>query len=291
MLTAAAMESTRLRVQTAVLGNDYRHPVVTHRMAATLDVMSEGRLELGIGAGWMLSDYLAAGLAYDRPGVRIERLAESIAVLKGLFAGEPFTFTGVHFTVRQLVGVPAAVQRSHPPLLIGGGGPRLGPGRRGHRRARRRGHRAVDGSMAAARYGRPQRGERPHRQDGQAVERRVNVARRCARCARRLTRPVCGEAARLPRPSRHQLRAGARRSTRGRSHGSRPGGRQARRNLNLRPALTLRCAAPTADAAAGTARRSARRGRRRPGRWARRSPGRARPSSSCRRARPLLCWA
>ena len=125
VLTAAAMESTRLRVQTAVLGNDYRHPVLTHRMAATLDVVSEGRLELGIGAGWMRSDYVAAGLTYDRAGPRIDRLAESIAVLKGLFSGEAFTFTGAHFTVRDLVGVPACVQRPHPPLLIGGGGPRM----------------------------------------------------------------------------------------------------------------------------------------------------------------------
>ena len=125
MLTAAAMESTQLRVQTAVLGNDYRHPVLTHRMAATLDVVSEGRLELGIGAGWMRSDYLAAGLTYDRAGERIDRLAESITVLKGLFSGEAFTFTGAHFTVRDLVGVPAPVQRPHPPLLIGGGGPRM----------------------------------------------------------------------------------------------------------------------------------------------------------------------
>jgi probable F420-dependent oxidoreductase len=125
VLTAAAMESTRLRVQTAVLGNDYRHPVLTHRMAATLDVMSEGRLELGIGAGWMRSDYVAAGLAYDPAGQRIDRLAESIAVLKGLFSGEPFTFTGDHFAVRDLVGVPRSVQRPHPPLLVGGGGPRM----------------------------------------------------------------------------------------------------------------------------------------------------------------------
>ena len=125
MLTAAAMESTRLRVQTAVLGNDYRHPVLTHRMAATLDLMSEGRLELGIGAGWMRSDYVGAGLSYDRAGARIDRLAESIAVLKGLFSGEPFTFTGSHFTVRDFVGVPPTVQRPHPPLLIGGGGPRM----------------------------------------------------------------------------------------------------------------------------------------------------------------------
>lgn len=125
MLTAAAMETTRLRVQTAVLGNDYRHPVLTHRMAATLDVVSEGRLELGIGAGWMRSDYVAAGLSYDRAGERIDRLAESITVLKGLFSGAAFSFAGAHFTVRDLVGVPAPVQRPHPPLLIGGGGPRM----------------------------------------------------------------------------------------------------------------------------------------------------------------------
>ena len=106
MLTAAAMESTRLRVQSAVLGNDYRHPVLVHRAAATLDVMSEGRLELGIGAGWMRSDYVAAGLTYDRASERIDRLAESIAVLKGLFSGEPFTFVGDHVIVRDLVGVP-----------------------------------------------------------------------------------------------------------------------------------------------------------------------------------------
>ena len=124
-LTAAAMESTRLRVQTAVLGNDYRHPVLTHRSAATLDLFSEGRLELGIGAGWMRSDYEAAGLSYDRAGERIDRLEESIAVLKGLFSGEPFTFAGSHFEVRDLVGSPAAVQRPHPPLLVGGGGPRM----------------------------------------------------------------------------------------------------------------------------------------------------------------------
>ena len=73
----------------------------------------------------MRSDYVGAGLSYDRAGARIDRLAESIAVLKGLFSGEPFTFTGAHFTVRDLVGVPPTVQRPHPPLLIGGGGPRM----------------------------------------------------------------------------------------------------------------------------------------------------------------------
>jgi probable F420-dependent oxidoreductase len=125
VLTAAAMETTRLRVQTAVLGNEYRHPVQTHRMAATLDLLSGGRIDLGIGAGWMRSDYAAAGLGYDRAGLRIERLEESIAILKGLFSGEAFSYSGAHFSVTELVGVPSAVQRPHPPIMIGGGGPRM----------------------------------------------------------------------------------------------------------------------------------------------------------------------
>jgi probable F420-dependent oxidoreductase len=125
VLTAVAMENRSLRVQTAVLGNDYRHPVLTHRMAASLDVLSGGRLELGIGAGWMRSDYVAAGLPYDSAGERVSRLTESIAVLKGLFSGEPLTFAGTYYSVSQLVGLPPCVQRPHPPLLIGGGAPRM----------------------------------------------------------------------------------------------------------------------------------------------------------------------
>jgi probable F420-dependent oxidoreductase len=124
-LTAAAMCTTTLRVQTAVLGNDYRHPVLTHRMAATLDVLSGGRLDLGVGAGWMASDYAAAGLPFDPPGRRIDRLAETIAILKGLFSGKPFSFAGRAYHVSELVGVPPAVQSPHPPLMIGGGGRRV----------------------------------------------------------------------------------------------------------------------------------------------------------------------
>src|SRR4051812_6983233 len=75
-LAAASLASPRLRFQTNVLSNDYRHPVLVHRMAATLDVLSQGRFELGIGGGWMSSDYEAAGLPFDRPGLRIDRLAE-----------------------------------------------------------------------------------------------------------------------------------------------------------------------------------------------------------------------
>lgn len=124
-LTAAATCTTTLRIQTAVLGNDYRHPVLTHRMAATLDVLSEGRLELGIGAGWMAQEYEAAGIPFDPPGQRIDRLEETIAILKGLFGGEPFSFTGTAYRVSGLVGEPRAVQVPHPPFMIGGGGRRV----------------------------------------------------------------------------------------------------------------------------------------------------------------------
>jgi probable F420-dependent oxidoreductase len=112
-------------VQTAVLGNDYRHPVLTHRMAATLDVLSCGRVELGVGAGWMESEYAAGGIPFDRPGVRISRLEEAIEVLKGLFSGKPLSFRGSWYTISELVGEPQAVQAPHPPFLIGGGGRRV----------------------------------------------------------------------------------------------------------------------------------------------------------------------
>src|SRR4051794_33739825 len=124
-LAAASLASPRLRLQTNVLSNDYRHPVLVHRMAATLDLLSNGRFELGIGGGWMQSDYDAAGLPFDRPGLRIDRLAESLEVIKGLFRGEPFTYMGEHYQVHELVGVPAPVQQPHPPMFIGGGGKRV----------------------------------------------------------------------------------------------------------------------------------------------------------------------
>ena len=124
-LTAAAAATTRLRLQTGVLGNDYRHPVLVHRMAALLDVVSEGRLVLGLGAGWMTSDYDAAGIALDPPGERVDRLAEALTVIKGLFGPEPFDFTGEHYAVRALDGLPKPVQHPHPPIFVGGGSPRV----------------------------------------------------------------------------------------------------------------------------------------------------------------------
>ena len=124
-LTAAASVTERLRVLCTVFGNDYRHPVLVHRSMALLDVLSEGRVEIGLGAGWMRSDYEAAGLPYDSPGVRIARLQEAARIVKGLFGEGPFTFAGDHYTVTGLEGLPKSVQRPRPPLMIGGGGPRL----------------------------------------------------------------------------------------------------------------------------------------------------------------------
>ncbi|NNF54038.1 MAG: LLM class F420-dependent oxidoreductase [Acidimicrobiales bacterium] len=123
-LMAAADATTTLRVGALVWCNDYRHPVTFASEMATLDVLSEGRLELGIGAGWMKSDYDAAGMSYDRPGVRIERMMETVEILRGLFDDGPFSHSGNHYTVTELDLTPKPVQ--HPvPILIGGGGPRM----------------------------------------------------------------------------------------------------------------------------------------------------------------------
>jgi len=120
-LMAAADATTSLRVGTLVLDNDYRHPVVMAKEMATLDVLSEGRVELGLGAGWLNSDYEQSGILQDPPSVRVDRMEEAITVLKGLFAEGPFTFHGDHYTVSALNGLPKPVQSPHVPLLIGGG--------------------------------------------------------------------------------------------------------------------------------------------------------------------------
>jgi probable F420-dependent oxidoreductase len=124
LMTAAHVTSS-LRVGSLVFDNDYRHPVVLAKEAATLDLLSGGRFELGLGAGWLRSEYEQAGMPYDPPAVRISRLAESIAILKGLFADPPLTFTGSHYTVRNLNGFPKPAQRPYPPILIGAGHKRM----------------------------------------------------------------------------------------------------------------------------------------------------------------------
>ena len=124
-LTAAAMATSRLRLQTGVLGNDYRHPVLVHRMAATLDVVSEGRFTLGLGAGWLRSDYEVAGIPLDPAGVRVTRLEEAVHVIKALFGPDPVHHDGRHYRINGRTNVPAPVQRPHPPMLLGGGSPRV----------------------------------------------------------------------------------------------------------------------------------------------------------------------
>ncbi|WP_157244310.1 TIGR03621 family F420-dependent LLM class oxidoreductase [Nonomuraea typhae] len=124
-LAAAAAATTRLRLGTMVLANDFRHPAALAKELATLDVLSDGRAEPGIGTGWMAGDYAAAGLPLDPPGVRLERLAEALAVLKGLWGEGSFTHHGAHYRVEGLDLYPKPVQRPRPPLLLAGGGPRL----------------------------------------------------------------------------------------------------------------------------------------------------------------------
>jgi probable F420-dependent oxidoreductase len=125
-LMAASDATSTLRLGTLVFDNDYRHPVVLAKEAATLDLLSGGRLELGLGAGWMRTDYEESGIAYDPPGVRVDRFAEGVAVVAGLLESDgPFSFSGKHYTVTEHTPLPRPVQRPRPPLILGGGGRRV----------------------------------------------------------------------------------------------------------------------------------------------------------------------
>ncbi len=123
MATLAAATST-LRVAAFVTNNDLRHPAVLAQDLASIDVLSGGRLDVAIGAGWNKPEYDALGLPFDPTPVRQARLAEAITVLKGAFAGEEFSFAGEHYTITDYTGYPVPVQRPHPPFFIGGGGRR-----------------------------------------------------------------------------------------------------------------------------------------------------------------------
>ncbi len=124
-LTVAAEATTTLRVAALVYDVDYRHPVTLAKEIATLDVVSGGRVEFGIGAGWMTDDYEAAGIRFDRPGVRIDRMIEAIEVVQGLWSGEPLDFRGSHYEISGLTGTPSPHQPGGPPIIVGGGGKRV----------------------------------------------------------------------------------------------------------------------------------------------------------------------
>src|SRR5215213_1904943 len=124
-LVAAADATTSLRVGTCVLNNDFRHPVLLAREAATIDLLTEGRLELGLGAGHMQSEYEQAGLPFDPAPVRFERLGESVRILTSLLAGQTTSFEGRFYQVKQHTIFPLPVQKPRPPLMIGGNGKKL----------------------------------------------------------------------------------------------------------------------------------------------------------------------
>lgn len=124
LMLAAADATTTLRVGSYVYDNDFRHPALLAKEAATIDVLSGGRLELGLGAGWNKGEYDEVGVAFDPPGVRVARLEESVEILLRLFAGGPVEFAGEHYRINGLEGTPIPIQQPIP-LLIGGGGPRM----------------------------------------------------------------------------------------------------------------------------------------------------------------------
>ncbi|MCA1668189.1 MAG: TIGR03621 family F420-dependent LLM class oxidoreductase [Thermomicrobia bacterium] len=124
-LATVAAVTERLRIGTLVFANDYRPPVLLAKEAATLDLLSGGRFELGIGTGFLKAEYDQAGIAFDPPGARVDRFAESLTVLKGLFADAPLTFSGAHYALTAFDSFPKPVQRPHPPILVGAGGKRM----------------------------------------------------------------------------------------------------------------------------------------------------------------------
>jgi len=124
-IMAAASSTETLRVGCRVFCVDYRHPAVLAKEAATLDLLSDGRLEIGLGAGWLRGEYEALGIAFDPASVRIRRLGEVVGLLKAHFTGEPLDVKGEHVTARGYAGMPKPVQEPHPPIMIGGGSRRV----------------------------------------------------------------------------------------------------------------------------------------------------------------------
>jgi probable F420-dependent oxidoreductase len=123
-IAAAAAVTSRLRIGSYVFANDFRHPLVLARDAATVDLLSGGRLEFGLGAGWRVNDYKQLGIPYDLPARRIDRMEEALRVIQRLFAGEQVTHRGDSYRLDRARLSPIPVQ--HPiPVMLGGGGPRL----------------------------------------------------------------------------------------------------------------------------------------------------------------------
>lgn len=124
-LTAVAAATSTVRLSMFVLANDLRHPAVLAKEIATLDLLSGGRVELGIGAGWNAGEFAAMGIPFDRPSVRIERLQEAVTLLKSLFSGKTTNFSGRHYQAVDLELRPLPAQRGGIPMVLGGGGHKM----------------------------------------------------------------------------------------------------------------------------------------------------------------------
>ncbi len=124
-IAMAAAYTTTLRVGSLVFDNDYKHPAILAKEVATIDRLCDGRLEFGLGAGWMRTDYDALGLPYDPPAVRVDRFEEALHIVRQCFTGEQFTYHGEHYRITDYASWPTPVQQPRPPLLIGGGGKRV----------------------------------------------------------------------------------------------------------------------------------------------------------------------
>src|SRR5438270_13429731 len=123
-LVLAAEATSRLRVGSFVYDNDFRHPALLAQEVATIDLLTDGRFDFGIGAGWLKSEYDAAGLRFDAGGTRVDRLAEAVPLIKQLLTGEPMALSGRHYPVKKLTAGFKTVQQPHPRLTIGRGGRR-----------------------------------------------------------------------------------------------------------------------------------------------------------------------
>ena len=124
-IMAAADVTSTINVGCRVFGTDYRHPVVLAKELASLDVLSDGRLEIGLGCGWLAPEYQAMGIPFDRPGVRIDRMEETLVVIRAYFGDGEVDFDGTHFQVTGFEGVPKPVRPGGPPIMIGGGARRI----------------------------------------------------------------------------------------------------------------------------------------------------------------------
>lgn len=124
-LTMAAAVTTTLRIGSYVFANDYRHPALLAREIATLDQLSDGRVEFGLGAGVGAADFQQLGIPFDSPGTRVARFEEGLAIIKQYFTAETVNFAGKYYTVTDMPGVPRTIQKPHPPILVGSAGRRM----------------------------------------------------------------------------------------------------------------------------------------------------------------------